>query len=126
MGEDDLLTVEQEEKQSDAGLQNQQVGQEEEAGELDIIGRQNVINPQTPIAENPSIEDMKQKVENNEGAEKSGSRDPNYQEMIRGLEALGQKLRQPVPKDSADQIQAAVLLRADCAAICANANDYIR
>ena len=56
MGEDDLLTVEQEEKKSDAGLQNQQVGQEEEAGELDIIGQQNVTNPQTPVAENPWIQ----------------------------------------------------------------------
>ena len=126
MGEDDLLTAEQEEKQSDAGLQNQEVEQEEEAGEVDVAVQQNVTNPHTPVAENPSIEDLKQKVENNEGAEKSESKDPNYQEMIRGLEALEQRLRQPVPKAPADQIQAAVELRASCAAICTNANSYIR
>ena len=116
-----------EEKQPDDDFANGEWNNDDVTEEDKSVTNQIVNNPKDSAAkENPSIEDLKQKVENNEGAEKSGSRDPNYQEMIRGLEALGQKLRQPVPKDSADQIQAAVLLRADCAAICANANAYIR
>ena len=100
-----------EEKQPDDDLANGEWNNDDVTEEDKSVTNQIVNNPKDSAAkENPSIEDLKQKVENNEGAEKSGSRDPNYQEMIRGLEALGQKLRQPVPKDSADQIQAAVLL----------------
>ena len=131
MGDEELLEVGQEENQSDAGLQNREMEQQEEqqeeaADELDVVGQQNVANPQAPAAENAPIGEIRQEITNSVGAGGSESGDPNYQEMIRGMEALEQKLKQPVPAAPADQIRIAGELRTNCAAIRENANSYIR